>query len=244
MNGIDTFLVQYGLAAIFIIMLVKSIGVPIPIPGDLIIFTAAVRVAQGKLVAWQAFLAIFIALLLGGIIQFVLARGPGRGMLYRFGRYVGLTTARIDAAAQKVKKGGIVGLSVAMLVPGVRGAAIVASGLANIGLTTFVIGLALGSILFLSLHFFLGYLGGSALLVIGRILPLPLAIVLVVALLVIVYILWVVASRRQKAARAELEAAQQKAAALEVWNEGICPVCLALYAANQLRTYTVDRINV
>ena len=79
MNGIDTFLIQYGLAAIFIIMLVKTIGVPIPIPGDLIIFTAAVRVAQGKLVAWQVFLAIFIALLLGGVIQFVLVRVPGRG---------------------------------------------------------------------------------------------------------------------------------------------------------------------
>src|SRR5436305_1702411 len=117
MNGIDTLLIQYGLAAIFIIMLVKTIGVPIPIPGDLIIFTAAVRVAHGTLVAWQV-------------------------------------------------------------------------------------------------------------------------------LLVIVYLLWVVASRWQKAARAELEAAQQNAAALEVWHEGICPVCLALYAANQLHTYTRDQLSV
>ena len=49
MNGIDTFLIQYGLAAIFIIMLVKTIGVPIPIPGDLIIFTAAVRSAPSRI---------------------------------------------------------------------------------------------------------------------------------------------------------------------------------------------------
>ena len=244
MNGIDTFLIQYGLAAIFIIMLVKTIGVPIPIPGDLIIFTAAVRVAQGKLVAWQVFLAIFIALLLGGVIQFVLVRGPGRGLLYRFGRYVGLTTARIDAAARKVKKGGVLALAVAILVPGVRGAAIVASGLADVGFATFVIGLSLGSIVFLSLHFFLGYLGGSALSAIGRFLPSTTVIILVLVLLVIVYLLWVVASRWQKAARVELEAAQQNAAALEVWHEGICPVCLALYAANQLRTYTRDQLSV
>jgi hypothetical protein len=107
MNSIDMFLVQYGLAAIFILMLVKSIGVPIPIPGDLIVLTAAARVAQGKLVLWQAFTAILVALILGGLVQFWLARGPGRSLLYRFGRYIGLTSARLDAADAGVKKGMI-----------------------------------------------------------------------------------------------------------------------------------------
>src|ERR1700737_2845697 len=162
MNSFDVFLTNYGLVAVFSIMLIKTIGVPIPIPGDLIILTAAVRVAQGKLVGWQVFFAILVALLLGGLIQFILARGPGRGLLYRFGRYVGLTQPRIDAAAEKIRRGGGPGLAVSILVPGVRGAAIVASGLAALPLRRFLLGLALGSLLFLSLHFFLGYLGGSA----------------------------------------------------------------------------------
>lgn len=243
MNGIDLFLIHYGLAAVFLIMLIKTIGVPIPIPGDLIILTAAVRVAQGKLVGWQVFFAILMALLLGGSIQFALARGPGRGVLYRFGRYVGLTKPRIDAAAEKIRKGGVPSLTVAILVPGVRGAAIVAAGLADLALPRFLIGLVLGSLLFLSLHFFLGYLGGSALSIIGRVLPLPTVLILVLALLVIVYVLWVSAVRRQKAAHAELEALQAEqhnAAALEVWHEGMCPLCLALYTSNQLRSFITD----
>lgn len=243
MNGIDLFLIHYGLAAVFLIMLIKTMGVPIPIPGDLIILTAAVRVAQGKLVGWQVFFAILMALLLGGSIQFALARGPGRGLLYRFGRYVGLTKPRIDAAAEKIRQGGVPGLTVAILVPGVRGAAIVAAGLADLALPRFLIGLVLGSLLFLGLHFFLGYLGGSALSIIGRVLPLPTVLILILALLVIVYVLWVSALRRQKAARAELEAMQAEqynAAALEVWHEGMCPVCLALYTSNQLRSFITD----
>jgi len=239
MNSIDLFLVQYGLAAIFLIMFIKSMGVPIPIPGDLIILTAAARVAQGKLVLWQVFVAIFIAMVLGGLIQFVLARGPGRGLLYRLGRYIGLTPPRLNAAAEKVKKGGVLGISLAILVPGVRGAAVVASGLVDLPLMTFLPGLAIGTILFLGLHFFLGYLGGLALSIIGRVLPLPLFVILLLMLLVIIYALWVVVSHWRKAARAELDAAQ-KAASVEVWHEGICPVCLALYTANQLRTYTAD----
>ena len=241
MNDIDVFLINYGLIAIFSIMLLKTIGVPIPIPGDVIIFTAAVRVAQGKLVGWQVFPAIFVALLLGGFIQFVLARGPGRGLLYRFGRYIGLTKPRIDAASEKIKKGGVPGLAISMLVPGVRGAAIVAAGLVDMTLRRFLLGLALGSLLFLSLHFFLGYLGLSALSALGGILPLTTDIPLVVALLAVIYALWVIAVRRQKASRAELEAVQSEqnnAAALEVWHEGICPVCLALYTVNQLHVLT------
>ena len=196
--------------------------------------------AQGKLIGWQVFFAILVALLLGGLIQFVLARGPGRGLLSRFGRYVGLTP-RIDAAAEKISKGGVPGLAVSILVPGVRGVAIVASGLADLPLRRFLLGLALGSLLFLSLHFFLGYLGGSALFVLGRALPLSTSIPLVRGLLVVVYALWVMAVGRQKAARTEFEALQTEqnnAATLEVWHEGMCPLCLAFYPASQLRSLT------
>src|SRR5947207_11107075 len=130
MNRLDLFLVQYGLAAIFIILLIKTIGIPIPIPADLIILTTAARVAQGKLNVWQAFIAIFIALVVGGLIQFLLTRGPGRGLLYRFGRYIGLTPPRLVAAFARVKKGGQFTIIIAFLLPGVRGVPFAASVLA------------------------------------------------------------------------------------------------------------------
>jgi len=235
MNGIDSFLIQYGLAAIFIIMLIKSIGVPIPIPADVLILATAIRAAQGKFVLWQAFLAILVAVVVGGIIQFALVRGPGRGLLYRFGRYIGLTQPRLDAAAAKIRKGGVFALSVAILVPGVRSAAIAASGLADFSYATFVSGLVIGSALFLAVHFFLGFLGGTVLAVISHALPSATVITVVLLLLVAVYVLWAVAVHRQKVARKELEGT-----ALEVWHEGICPVCLALYTANQLRPLTIE----
>src|SRR5437588_1725019 len=235
MNVIDMFLIQYGLAAVFVVILVKSIGVPIPIPADVIILATAGRVAEGKFILWQDFLAILVALVLGGIIQFALVRGPGRSLLYRFGRYIGLTPARLDAAAVRIKKGGIFGLSVAILVPGVRNAAIAASGLSNFPLRTFVPGIVLGSALFLCVHFFLGFLGGTLLALAGHTLLSPTLVIVVLLLLVMVYGLWVLVVRRQKAARRELESG----ASVEVWHGGICPVCLALYTANQLRPLPV-----
>jgi membrane protein DedA with SNARE-associated domain len=86
MNGIDLFLIRYGLLAVFLLLLLKTSGVPVPVPSDLIILTVAARVAQGKLAGWQTFLAILFALVLGGLVQFAVARGLGRGLLDRFGR--------------------------------------------------------------------------------------------------------------------------------------------------------------
>jgi hypothetical protein len=51
MKTIDLFLVQYGLTAIFLILLIKTIGVHIPVPADLIILTVAARSVQGKLIS-------------------------------------------------------------------------------------------------------------------------------------------------------------------------------------------------
>ncbi len=37
-----------------------------------------------------------------------------------------------------------------------------------------------------------------------------------------------------------MQTEQNDAAALEVWHEGMCPVCLTLYTANQLRSFMRD----
>ena len=160
MNGIETFLNAYGLPAIAAVLLIKSIGVPIPIPADVLMFAAVARVARGTDGLGLTFAILLIAIIIGDVIQFWLARGPGRTTVYRVGRYLGLTPARLDAASTLVRKSGPVGLAVIMLTPGVRAASVVACGLANVSLRVFVLGLVIGEGLFLALHFFLGSILG------------------------------------------------------------------------------------
>jgi membrane protein DedA with SNARE-associated domain len=235
----DTFLVQYGLLAIFLLLLTKSVGVPIPIPADVILLATAARVAQGKFILWQAAVVVLFAMVSGGLVQFLLARGPGRDLLFRFGRYLGLTPARLDAASARVKKGGIFGMSITVLIPGVRGVALVAAGLAGLPLRIFLPGLALGSALFISIHFFLGYLGGSLLSELGKVFVLSPMLLVIAILLLLVFGLWLLAFYRQKAARKEISAA-----ALETWHEGICPVCLALSTVGIRSTLLLEGQNV
>ena len=75
-----------GLAAV---LFVKEAGVPIPIPGDLLVLGAGVASAGNPAGAVVALVSILIAGYLGGVVQFVLARGalrrPLLALLTRFG---------------------------------------------------------------------------------------------------------------------------------------------------------------
>lgn len=237
MQDIETFLNSYGLIAVFAVMLVKAAGVPIPIPADVIMLATAARVTEGRMQLWQAFTFILLALIVGGIIQFMLARGPGRSILYRFGRYLGLTAARLDSAAATVKKGGPIGIGLAILTPGIRAATVAACGLAALPLRTFVPGLALGSSLFLALHFFLGAVIGQLLAGLVQVTSLPIVLALVVTFLAAGLGVWVVIRQRQRpgAPRGEVVAE-----ALEAWHEATCPVCLALGAASRLSAVSAN----
>jgi membrane protein DedA with SNARE-associated domain len=210
----ESFLETYGLLAAVALMLTKAAGVPIPIPGDVILLATAARAAEGKLLLWQAFLALLVALSVGGVVQFLVARGPGRNLVIRYGRRLGLSQERLDRVAATVQRGGLLGIGLAILTPGLRTAAVPACGLAGIPLRSFVPGLVLGSGADLGLHFALGYVGATVLasLASGGWL-------LVVGLLGVGLIAWVLVVRRRRATAAEAAVA---------WTQATCPVCLVV----------------
>src|ERR1051326_2367337 len=215
MDGLAAFLDTYGVAAACLVMLIKAIGVPLPIPGDVILLATAARAAEGKVLLWLAFVALLAALILGGMLQFLLARGPARAIVFRYGPRVGLTPARIDRVAARMRQGGLLAIGAAVLTPGLRTAVVPASGLAGIPVRIFLPGLALGSGIDLGLHFAIGYAGSS--LLSSLVQPSPVLLILVLALLGLAA--WLALARRRRAS---------PALALNAWAQATCPVCLVV----------------
>jgi membrane protein DedA with SNARE-associated domain len=213
----ETFLDSYGLAAACLVMLIKAVGVPIPVPGDVILLATAARAAEGKVVLWFAFTALLIAIVAGGVLQFLLARGPGRGVLLRHGSRLGLSESRVEAIASRMRQGGPLAIGIGVLTPGLRSAVIPASGLTGLPLGTFLTGLALGSAVDVALHFAIGF-GGAGLLAAS-----PLSLVAV--LLLVGLAAWFVLARRRH---------KTPAAALNAWTQATCPVCLIVGSAVRL----------
>ncbi len=223
MAGLEAFLDSYGVAAACAIMLIKAAGVPVPIPGDVILLATAARAAEGKVLLWLAFVALLLALLLGGALQFYLARGPARRLVVKYGQRVGLTEQRLDRVAASVRRGGLFGIGLAVLTPGVRSAVVPACGLTGIAWRLFLPGLALGSAIDVGLHFAIGYAGSGILATIAQ--PSPLLVILVLTLLGLAA--WFLIARRRHASTA---------VAVNAWAQATCPVCLILGSFAPLET--------
>ena len=224
------FLDTYGLLAIFVIMLVKEIGVPVPIPSDLIMLTAAAQSAAGKFTLGAGFGVILGAMVVGGLAQYLLVRRLGRPFLVRVGRYVGLSPTRMDGVAASVRQGGMGAVIVSLTTPGVRIATIPACGLAELPYRLFLPGMIIGSAVFLALHFVLGYVGGPLVSAVLAAAHTPVA-VFVAAFLLVGLVGWWLIHRRRTARRPRAEATL---ATLGDWADACCPACLALGAARRV----------
>jgi membrane protein DedA with SNARE-associated domain len=152
-----------GLLAIVALLLVKEAGVPIPVPGDLIVIGAGVAAGRGDLDPGVALVAIVVASIVGGVVQYGLLRSVARPLALRVLSRVA-SPERIDAQAERLRRGGARSVAIARSTPGVRIVAIAASALAGLPPIAFVTGLAIGNGLFIAAHFSLGYVLGEPVL--------------------------------------------------------------------------------
>jgi membrane protein DedA with SNARE-associated domain len=212
---------SYGVGLLFVVLLLKEVGVPIPVPGDLLMIVAGARAAAGGLPLWGVLLSAFVAGTIGAYIQYVVAKGPGRGVIYKYGKYVGLTPARLDKASESIKGRGWAAIALGRALPGLRIGAVAACGLAGVPLVTFIEGLVAGTVLFVGFHTMLGFLAGPGASAIFDSVNIPIPVVLV-ALVIIGLAGWLyIRYRRNKAKQAG------DTAAVFDWADACCPVCLA-----------------
>ena len=220
-----------GLLALFGLLLVKESGIPIPIPGDLLVLGAGVAAARGDVPPLAALVVVLLAGLLGGLVQFALLRGTLRRRLLRLLGRFGVAEDRIERYAERLRHRGARGVALARMTPGVRVVAIAASALAALPTIPFLLGLALGNGVFVGGHFALGLLLGEPAIRLVSALAAPLTIVAILLAAVGIVVWLLVASRRRA------PGAPKPPAGLAVlsWADASCPACLALGVIGERR---------
>jgi membrane protein DedA with SNARE-associated domain len=205
------------------LILVKESGVPVPVPGDLVVIGAGVAAGRGDLDPLVALIALIVASIAGGIVQYGLLRSVARPALVRLLTRLG-SVERIERQTERLRTSGARSVAMARVTPGIRIVAIAASALAGIPAAAFVAGLAVGNAIFIAAHFALGYAIGEPLLAIVSGALGPIAIVALAAAAVGL-VGWVVLARR----RAGL--GDRNLPAAIAWADAACPACLAFAAA-------------
>jgi membrane-associated protein len=207
------------------LLFIKEAGVPIPIPGDLLVLGAGVAAAGNGASAPVALAAILLAGFVGGSLQFLLVRGALRRPLLALAARVGVSRERLERLADWLRRRGIRGVAVARATPGLRIGAISASGLAALPFPVFLGGLVAGNTLFVGGHFLLGFVvGAPALALVASAGGLVIGVVLLVVLAVLGAAGWAWLRRRRRAAVVSIDGLPS----LGAWTEAACPACLAI----------------
>jgi membrane-associated protein len=214
-----------GLGAILGLLAVKEAGVPIPVPGDLVVIGAGIAAASGSFDPLSGIVLIVAATIAGGIVHFLLVRGPGRLLIVRLLERLRVPESRIERLTERLRRTGATGVAVARMTPGVRIVAVAAAALAALQFPRFLLGLAVGNAVFTSAHFALGFaVGRPALSVATNLGTAILGIVLVLA--VVGALGWWAVSRRRTVG-ATVDGAGGSASAAD-WADASCPACLLL----------------
>jgi membrane protein DedA with SNARE-associated domain len=165
---------QHELLAGSLFLLADEAGVPTPIPGNLLIVLLGVRASQGAVSLWAVVAAMEVVTVIGATILYTVSRWGGRPLVNRFGRYAGITPARLAPAEAWVRRRGMPAVVLARLIPGFRIVTAIAAGLLAVPPSIFIPGMSVGALIYIVACVGIGYaLGPPALAWLER-LPLPL----------------------------------------------------------------------
>src|SRR5437762_4383052 len=143
------FLEQHGVLAGFVVILIEETGVPVPVPGDFLMMGVGIHARQGRVELWQALVVMEIATLIGSSILYFVSARAGRELVYRYGRYIHLTPARLDKAESWLVRHGAAAIVAGRLTPGLRMATVIASGVFGVSVWRFLPSLALGAFVYI-----------------------------------------------------------------------------------------------
>jgi membrane protein DedA with SNARE-associated domain len=160
----EIFMDHHGLLAGFALVLVEEAGVPVPIPGDVLMLALGVHARQGMVPLWQALLILEVATVLGASALYVASARAGRGLVYQYGRYIHLTPKRLDRAESWLRSHGARAIILGRLTPGLRMATVIACGVFGVPFWRFLPALALGGLLYIMLYTLLGFFVGPVVL--------------------------------------------------------------------------------
>src|SRR6266568_2107800 len=166
----SAFLDQHGLLAAFVFLLIEEAGVPVPVPGDVLMLILGLHARQGTVPLWQAVAATWLGTMIGSTFLYFAARIAGRDLVYRYGPFIRLTPERLDRAERWLKHHGSRAVFLGRLVPGLRIVTAVACGVFEVPFGVFFPAMSLGALLYIVVYTLLGYyLGPPVLTVLEKI---------------------------------------------------------------------------
>jgi membrane protein DedA with SNARE-associated domain len=150
---------QYGYFAIFALLVLGIVG--LPVPDETLLTLTGYLVFRGQLKLPYAFLAALFGSASGITTSYILGRTFGLRLIHRYGKYLRIREDHLEKAHAFFDRAGHWGLTFGYFVPGVRHFTAYAAGMSNMDAPHFALFAYMGSILWVSTFLSLGYFLGD-----------------------------------------------------------------------------------
>ncbi|HEX5438666.1 MAG TPA: bifunctional DedA family/phosphatase PAP2 family protein, partial [Gemmatimonadaceae bacterium] len=183
------FLHSYGYLAVALLVTLEGLG--LPVPGETALITAAAFAADGNLSIVGVMLASSLGAILGGSGGYAIGRAGGLALIRRHGRWVGISSTRLDKAHAYFDRYGARTVFIGRFVAVLRIVVALLAGVAAMPFGEFTVYNALGGVCWSLIFGSLGYLFGRNLPRLERGLgQAGFVLALLVGLVIMVAVLW------------------------------------------------------
>ncbi len=168
-------LATHPLLVIAALIFIEELGIPSPVPGDLMMLLAGVEVAQHRQHLWVVLLVQMLATIAGASGLYLFSRRVGRPFVVRYGRFIHLTPERLARVEAPIQKHGGWSVIAGRLIPGLRILTPIVAGVLGEPFLVFLPALAAGGFIYVLAVTLVGVFVGPAALSAFERLSLPVA---------------------------------------------------------------------
>lgn len=159
MHHLEHWISSYGYFGIFSFLFLGIIG--LPIPDETLLVFSGYLVFRGTLHPLLTFLAGVLGSGCGISVSYGLGRLLGRRVISHYGKYIGITSERLEKAHDWYRRIGRWTLAVGYFVPGIRHLTAIAAGISELESTIFMAYAYPGAVLWVSSFLCMGYFFGE-----------------------------------------------------------------------------------
>ena len=158
-NLIIAWITQYGDAALFALLVLGIVG--LPIPDETLLTFAGALVRKGHLRFVPTLGAAWLGSMVGITLSYALGRSVGVALLVRYGHFVHLDSGRIERVTRWFDRTGKWALTFGYFVPGIRHVTAIVAGSSRVAFSEFAAFSYAGALIWTLSFLLLGYYVGD-----------------------------------------------------------------------------------
>lgn len=160
-GGLLGFFATYKYQALILLLTVEEAGVPLPLPGDMLVMYAGALFARGAANAVVSILAAFAGVTMGSSLLYFLMLKKGRPFVHKYGPYLHLKPDRVQRVEGWYRRHGAWMIPLGRLIPGLRIPTTIVSGLSGVPYRVFGPLNAVSALIWSGFYFVLGVILGE-----------------------------------------------------------------------------------